>query len=97
MLTKLKAAAAALVLGVITAGAIVSAQPPGGVSAEPSKSARKAPRLPQSVASRGGNMIVDWIPADGRGGLAKAIAGIETIPADTSTQFEEASELRRVD
>ncbi len=30
MLTKLKAVAAALVLGVITAGAIVSAQPTGG-------------------------------------------------------------------
>ena len=33
MLTKLKAAAAALVLGVVAAGAIVSAQPPGGRAA----------------------------------------------------------------
>ena len=68
MLTKLKAAAAALVLGVITAGAIVSAQPPGGGRAGPSQSARKAPRPPQPVAARGGHMIVDWIPSDGKGG-----------------------------
>jgi RNA polymerase sigma factor (sigma-70 family) len=68
MLTKLKAFAAALVLGVITAGAIVSAQPPGGGRAKPSEPARKAPRPPQPVAARGGNMIVDWIPADGKGG-----------------------------
>jgi RNA polymerase sigma factor (sigma-70 family) len=68
MLTKLKAAVAALVLGVITAGAIVSAQPPGGGRAEPLEPARKAPRPPQPVAARGGNMIVDWIPPDGKGG-----------------------------
>jgi RNA polymerase sigma factor (sigma-70 family) len=68
MLTKLKAAAAALVLGVITAGAIVSAQPPGGGRTEPLQPARKAPRPPQPVAARGGNMIVDWMPADGKGG-----------------------------
>jgi RNA polymerase sigma factor (sigma-70 family) len=68
MLTKLKAAAAALVLGVITAGAIVSAQPTGGGRTEPLEPARKAPRPPQPVAARGGNMIVDWIPADGKGG-----------------------------
>jgi RNA polymerase sigma factor (sigma-70 family) len=68
MLTKLKAAAAALVLGVITAGAIVSAQPPGGGRTEPLDPAKKAPRTPQPVAARGGNMIVDWIPADGQGG-----------------------------
>ena len=68
MLTKLKAAAAALVLGVITAGAIVSAQPPGGGRAEPLEPAKKAPRPPQPVAARGGNIIVDWIPGDGKGG-----------------------------
>jgi hypothetical protein len=68
MLTKLKAAVAALVLGVITAGAIVSAQPPGGGRAGPSEAARKAPRPPQPVAARGGNIIVDWIPGDGKGG-----------------------------
>ena len=42
MLTKLKAAAAALVLGAIAAGAFVSAQPPGGGRAEPLEPARKA-------------------------------------------------------
>jgi hypothetical protein len=68
MLTKLKAFAAALVLGVVAAGAIVSAQPAGGGRAGPSEPARKAPRPPQAVAAKGGNMIVDWIPADGKGG-----------------------------
>jgi RNA polymerase sigma factor (sigma-70 family) len=68
MLTKLKAAAAALVLGVITAGAIVSAQPAGGGRAEPSDPATKSGRPAKSVAARGGHMIVDWIPTDGKGG-----------------------------
>jgi RNA polymerase sigma factor (sigma-70 family) len=68
MLTKLKAAAAALALGVITAGVIVSAQPPGGRRAQPPDPASKAPRPPQAVAARGGNLIVDWIPPDGKGG-----------------------------
>ncbi len=68
MLTKLKAAAAALVLGAVAAGAFVSAQPPGGGRVEPLEPARKAPRPPQPVAGRGGNLIVDWIPGDGKGG-----------------------------
>jgi RNA polymerase sigma factor (sigma-70 family) len=68
MLTKLTAAAAALVLGVITAGAIVSAQPPGGGRAEPSDPATKTGRPARTVPARGGNLIVDWIPADGQGG-----------------------------
>jgi RNA polymerase sigma factor (sigma-70 family) len=68
MLTKLTAAAAALVLGVITAGAIVSAQPPGGGRAEPSDPTTKTGRPARTVPARGGNLIVDWIPADGQGG-----------------------------
>ena len=67
MLTKLKAAAAALVLGVITAGAIESAQPSGGGPAEPSDRATKSGR-PKAVPAKGGNLIIDWIPADGQGG-----------------------------
>jgi hypothetical protein len=67
MLTKLTAAAAALVLGVITAGAIVSAQPPGGGRAEPSDPTTKTGRPARTVPARGGNLIVDWIPADGQG------------------------------
>jgi RNA polymerase sigma factor (sigma-70 family) len=68
MLTKLKAAAAALVFGVITAGAIVSAQPPGGGRAEPSDPTTKSGRPAISVPGKGGNLIVDWIPLDGQGG-----------------------------
>ncbi len=67
MLTKLKAFAAALVLGVIAAGAIVSAQQPGGGRPQPSDPATKSGR-PQAVAAGRGNLIVDWIPADGQGG-----------------------------
>ncbi len=54
MLAKLKAIAAALMLGVIAAGAIVSAQPPGGGRAQPLDPAKE------------GNSTVDRIPADGR-------------------------------
>ena len=52
MLTKLKASAAALVLGVVAAGAIVSAQPPGGGRAEPSDPATKSGR-PESRPRQG--------------------------------------------
>jgi Sigma-70, region 4 len=68
MLTKLKAVAAALVLGIITAGAIVSAQPPEGGRAVPSDLTTKTGRPVRTVPARGGNLIVDWIPADGQGG-----------------------------
>ena len=68
MLTKLKAAAAALVLGVVAAGAVVSAQQPAGGRGEPSDPATKTRRPPQAVPAKGGNLIVDWIPADGQGG-----------------------------
>jgi hypothetical protein len=49
MPTKLKSLAAALVLGVIAAGAIVSAQPPGGGGAGPSQPEMKASRPPRAV------------------------------------------------
>jgi hypothetical protein len=68
MMTKLKAVAVALVLGVITAGAIVSAQPPGGGRAEPSDPKTKTGRPMRTLPARGGNLIVDWIPAEGQGG-----------------------------
>jgi RNA polymerase sigma factor (sigma-70 family) len=67
-LTKLKAAAAALMLGVTAAGAIVSAQPPGGGRAEPSGPSKTDTQPPKAVPGKGGNFIVDWIPADGQGG-----------------------------
>jgi RNA polymerase sigma factor (sigma-70 family) len=68
MLTKLKVTAAALVLGVVAAGAIVSAQPPGGGRAGPSGPESQAPPPPKAVPAQGGHFSVDGIPADGRGG-----------------------------
>jgi hypothetical protein len=50
------------------AGAIESAQPPGGGRAEPSEPATKVQRPSRAVPVTGGNVIVDWIPADARGG-----------------------------
>src|ERR1700685_2791582 len=46
---------------------------------------------PADLRNRGGDR-----PAGGRGGVAKVIAVIEPIPADASTQFKEAPELRRI-
>ena len=68
MLTKLKVSAAAVVLGVVAAGAIVSAQQPKGGRAEPSGPATTETRPTKAVPAKGGNFIVDWIPADGQGG-----------------------------
>jgi RNA polymerase sigma factor (sigma-70 family) len=68
MLTKLMAVTTALVLGVITAGAIVSAQPTGGERGESSDPATEVRQPPTAVPAKGGNFIVDGIPADGRGG-----------------------------
>ena len=68
MLTKLKVSAAAVVLGVVAAGAIVSAQQPRGERKEQSGPATTESRPPKAVPARGGNLIVDWIPADGQGG-----------------------------
>jgi hypothetical protein len=67
MLTNLRAAAAALAIGVAVTGAIVSAQPAGGrpeptVPAPPTNDARR------SGLGKGGNFIYDWIPADPKGG-----------------------------
>jgi RNA polymerase sigma factor (sigma-70 family) len=67
MLTKLKVSAAAVVLGLFTAGAIVSAQQPKGERAEPSGPATTETGPPKAVSTKGGNFIVDWIPADGQG------------------------------
>ena len=68
MLTKLKMSAAAVLLGVVAAGAVVSAQQPKGERAEPSGPATTETRPPKAVPAKGGNFIVDWIPADGQGG-----------------------------
>lgn len=68
ILTKLKLAAAALVLGVVMAGTIVSAQQPRTDRAESSGPATAETRRSKDVAAKGGNFIVDWIPADGKSG-----------------------------
>jgi hypothetical protein len=68
MLTKLKMSAAVVVLGVVTAGAIVSAQQPKIQRAEPSGPATTETRPQKAVPAKGGNFIVDWIPVDGQGG-----------------------------
>ncbi len=67
MLTKLKAFAGALALGIIAAGAVVSAQSAGGRGGS-SGPAAGAQRPPRAVPGQGGNLIVDWFPADGKGG-----------------------------
>jgi RNA polymerase sigma factor (sigma-70 family) len=64
MLTTLKVSTAAVLLGFVAAGAIVSAQQPKSERTEPSGSAT---RLPKAVPAKGGNFIVDWNPADGQG------------------------------
>jgi hypothetical protein len=68
MLSKLKPLAAALVLGVVTAGAVMSAQQPGEGRTEPPDPTSKSGRTAKTVAAKGGNLIVDWIPVDGQGG-----------------------------
>jgi RNA polymerase sigma factor (sigma-70 family) len=68
MLAKFKAVAVALALGVVAAGAVVSAQQPAGGRGEPSAPAPTARRPLQATPPKGGNLIVDWIPADGQGG-----------------------------
>jgi RNA polymerase sigma factor (sigma-70 family) len=67
MLTKLKLAAAAVMLGVIAAGTIVSAQQPQTGRAESSGPATVETGPSKDVAAKGGNFIVDWVPADGKG------------------------------
>jgi RNA polymerase sigma factor (sigma-70 family) len=67
MLTKLTVSAAAVVLGVVAAGAIVSAQQPKGARAEPPGPATTETRPPKAGSAKGGNFIVDWTPADGQG------------------------------
>ncbi len=68
LLTKFKAAAAALVLGVVAAGAIVSARPFEGERGESPGPATRSGRPAKAVAARGGNFIVNWTPAEGQGG-----------------------------
>jgi len=68
MLTKLKAAAASLMLGAATAGALIAAQPHGGEPSSPSDPTTKSGLMAKAVAAHAGNLIVDWIRADGQGG-----------------------------
>jgi hypothetical protein len=71
MLTNLRAAAAALALGVIATGALVSAQPAGG-RLEPTAPAPPT-QEPRSGLGKGGNIIYDWIPADPKGGKQEIV------------------------
>ncbi len=61
ILTKLKAFAAALVLGVVAAGAVVSAQPAGG-RREQEAPAPTTRRTPQAIPGKGGNLVVELDP-----------------------------------
>jgi RNA polymerase sigma factor (sigma-70 family) len=72
MLTNLRKVAAALGLGIIAAGAVVFAQSPGGA---PLKSADAPTHQPhrQSALGIGGNFIVDWLPADPKGGKREVV------------------------
>jgi multidrug efflux pump subunit AcrB len=70
--TKLKTLAAALMLGGIAAGAIVSAQPPDGGRSEPSDPTTKSGRTAKDVAAKKGHLMVDGVPADDRGGKQTA-------------------------
>jgi hypothetical protein len=66
ILTKLKVCAAAVLLGVIAAGTIVVAQQPKTERKEPSYLEYTEIPLPNAVAAKGGNFIVDWIPVTAR-------------------------------
>ncbi len=72
MLNKLWAPTVSLALGIIAAGAIVSAQPMDERNEQeaPSPTIR---RPLQAMAGGGGNLIVDWIPGDGKGGKKEII------------------------
>ena len=72
MLTNLRAAAAALVLGVIATGALVSAQP-AGRRPEPTASAPPIQEPGRAGVGKGGNFIYDWIPADLKGGKQEVV------------------------
>ncbi len=65
--------AAALVLGVVAAGAVVSAQQPAGGQGENSAPVPTTRRPPQAAPAGGGHLIVDWIPADSQGGKREII------------------------
>jgi RNA polymerase sigma factor (sigma-70 family) len=68
MLTTLKVSTAAVVLGFVAAGAIVSAQQPKGERAEPPGPATTKTRQQSATPVKGGNFIVDWTPVAGQGG-----------------------------
>jgi hypothetical protein len=72
MLTNLRAAAAALALGVIGTGAFVSAQPAGRRPA-PNAPAPRIHEPRQSGLGKGGNIILDWIPSDPKGGKKEIV------------------------
>jgi RNA polymerase sigma factor (sigma-70 family) len=72
ILTKLRAAAAALGLGVIAAGAVVLAEPTGGSPQQKAPAATNQPPRQQDLG-KGANFIYDWIPYDSKGGKREII------------------------
>jgi RNA polymerase sigma factor (sigma-70 family) len=72
MLTKLRAAVTALGLGVIAAGAVVSAQPRDGSPQQIAPAPTNQPPRQQGLG-KGGNFIRDWIPYDPKGGKREII------------------------
>jgi hypothetical protein len=68
ILTKLKVSAAAMLLGIVAAGAIVSAQQPKDEHTEIFVSATTETRPPRAIPAKQGNFFVDWITAGGPGG-----------------------------
>jgi hypothetical protein len=65
MLTKFSLAAIVLALGVIAGSAIVAGQSDGGRN-HPSEGAPVTRGLPRGVPALGGNLVIDWVPADER-------------------------------
>jgi hypothetical protein len=72
MLTNFRSAAAALALGVIVTGALVSAQP-AGRRPEPTAPAPPTNDSRRAGLGKGGNFIYDWIPADPKGGKKEIV------------------------
>ncbi len=96
MLTHLRTVAAALVLGILAAGAVVLAQSPGGGHQQSAQAPTNQPHKEplragaartiqqsahaqtnqppkQSGLGRGGNFIVDWLPAEPKGGKREVV------------------------
>ncbi len=72
ILTNLRTVAAALGLGIVAGGAVVSAQSSGGGSQQTAPAATSQPPK-QSGLGKGGNFIIDWLPAEPKGGKREVV------------------------